>query len=78
MHLEIGDFPRPAPGRSRPCPSIGLTAGAVQITSAGAPIVMLANHPTTGSFPVIGVVDPDDLADLAQTRPGESVQFRRA
>ena len=58
--------------------SIGLTVGAIQITPAGAPIVMLANHPTTGGYPVIGVVDPDDLADLAQSRPGESVRFRRA
>jgi allophanate hydrolase subunit 2 len=27
---------------------------------------------------VIGVVDPDDLPHLVQTRPGSSVQFRRA
>ena len=28
---------------------------------------MLANHPTTGGYPVIAVVDPDDIADR---RPG--------
>ena len=43
--------------------SIGLVEGAIQITPAGEPIVMLANHPTTGGYPVIAVVDPDDLAD---------------
>jgi allophanate hydrolase subunit 2 len=59
-------------------PSIGLTAGAVQITPSGQPIVMLANHPTTGGYPVIAVVDPDDLPDLVQCRPGASVHFRRA
>jgi allophanate hydrolase subunit 2 len=59
-------------------PSIGLTAGAVQVTPSGEPIVMLANHPTTGGYPVIAVVEPDDLADLAQCRPGVSVRFRRA
>ncbi len=76
VRLEVGDFPTSA--RSRPAmPSIGLTAGAIQITPAGAPIVMLANHPTTGGYPVIGVVDPDDLSDFAQARPGESVRFRR-
>ena len=77
VRLEVGDFPTST--RAQPAmPSIGLTPGAVQITPAGAPIVMLANHPTTGGYPVIGVVDPDDLADFAQTRPGESVRFRRA
>ncbi len=58
--------------------SIGLVAGAVQITPAGEPIVMLANHPTTGGYPVIAVVDPDDLPALVQTRPGSAVRFRRA
>lgn len=77
VRLEPGDFPRST--RSLPAmPSIGVTPGAVQITPAGAPIVMLANHPTTGGYPVIAVVDPDDLADLAQARPGSSVRFRRA
>ena len=59
-------------------PSIGLTAGAVQVTPSGEPIVMLANHPTTGGYPVIAVVEPDDLPDLVQCRPGASVRFRRA
>jgi biotin-dependent carboxylase-like uncharacterized protein len=77
VRLEAGEFARTT--RSRPqMASIGLTIGAVQITSAGEPIVMLANHPTTGGYPVIGVVDPDDLAHLVQARPGSSVQFRRA
>jgi biotin-dependent carboxylase-like uncharacterized protein len=58
--------------------SIGLTVGAVQITPSGEPIVMLANHPTTGGYPVIAVVEPDDLPDLAQCRPGTAVRFRRA
>ncbi len=77
VRLEAGDFPIST--RSQPAmSSIGVTLGAVQITPAGAPIVMLANHPTTGGYPVIAVVDPDDLADLAQARPGTSVRFRRA
>jgi biotin-dependent carboxylase-like uncharacterized protein len=77
VRLEAGDFPRSTRAQSQ-MSSIGLAAGAVQITPAGEPIVMLANHPTTGGYPVIGVVDPDDLAVLAQTRPGTAVQFRRA
>jgi biotin-dependent carboxylase-like uncharacterized protein len=77
VRLDPGDFP-PSTRTQAAMPSLGLTAGAIQITPAGVPIVMLANHPTTGGYPVIAVVDPDDLADLAQTQPGTSVSFRRA
>lgn len=77
VRLEAGHFPRSTRAQSQ-MSSMGLATGAVQITSAGEPIVMLANHPTTGGYPVIGVVDPDDLAALAQTRPGAAVQFRHA
>lgn len=77
VRLENGEFPRST--RSQPrMGSAGLTPGAVQVTPAGEPIVMLANHPTTGGYPVIGVVDPDDLPDLVQTPPGATVHFRRA
>ncbi len=77
VRLESGDFPTST--RSQPSmPSIGVTVGAVQITPSGAPIVMLANHPTTGGYPVIAVVEPDDLSALAQTRPGSELHFRRA
>jgi biotin-dependent carboxylase-like uncharacterized protein len=77
VRLEAGEFARSTRSQGR-MGSIGLTSGAVQVTPSGEPIVMLANHPTTGGYPVIAVVDPDDLPDLAQTRPGSSVQFRRA
>jgi biotin-dependent carboxylase-like uncharacterized protein len=77
VRLAAGDFARTT--RAHPqMGSVGLTTGAVQVTPAGEPIVMLANHPTTGGYPVIAVVDPDDLSDLVQTRPGSSVHFRRA
>ncbi len=77
VRLEAGEFDRST--RSQPqMQSIGLTPGAVQITPAGEPIVMLANHPTTGGYPVIAVVEPTDLAQIVQTRPGSLVQFRRA
>ena len=77
VRLETGDFARTT--RSEPqMSSIGLVEGAIQITPAGEPIVMLANHPTTGGYPVIAVVEPDDLPDLVQTRPGAMIRFRRA
>ena len=77
VRLEAGEFDRSTRAQSQ-MPSMGLTTGAVQITPSGEPIVMLANHPTTGGYPVIAVVEPDDLPDLVQCLPGSSVRFRRA
>jgi biotin-dependent carboxylase-like uncharacterized protein len=77
VRLDRGVF-RPSTRAHATMPSIGLTPGAVQITPAGEPIVMSANHPTTGGYPVIAVVDPDDLGRLVQVRPGAAVAFRKA
>ena len=57
--------------------SAGMVVGAVQVPLDGQPVVFLADHPTTGGYPVIGVVDPADLAALAQARPGTTVRLRR-
>ncbi|MEH0825838.1 MULTISPECIES: biotin-dependent carboxyltransferase family protein [unclassified Micromonospora] len=54
-------------------PSEGLVLGAVQVPPDGRPLVFLADHPTTGGYPVIGVVD--DVTPLAQARPGTTVTF---
>jgi allophanate hydrolase subunit 2 len=57
-------------------PSEGLVLGAVQVPTGGEPLVFLADHPTTGGYPVIAVVEPADLPLLAQARPGTVVRFR--
>jgi biotin-dependent carboxylase-like uncharacterized protein len=59
-------------------PSEGIVLGAVQVPADGQPLVFLADHPTTGGYPVIAVVDPVDLPLLAQARPGAAVRFRQA
>lgn len=51
--------------------SVPLVRGAVQLTPSGELVVMLADHPTTGGYPVIAVVHSDDVDRLAQT-PGEA------
>jgi len=56
-------------------PSEGMVVGAVQVPPDGHPVVLLADHPTTGGYPVIGVVDEEDLARCAQLRPGDEVRF---
>jgi biotin-dependent carboxylase-like uncharacterized protein len=55
-------------------PSEGVVRGAVQVPANGEPIIFLADHPTTGGYPVIGVVE--DVTPLAQARPGTTVRFR--
>ncbi|MEU8530547.1 MULTISPECIES: biotin-dependent carboxyltransferase family protein [Streptomyces] len=56
-------------------PSEGMVSGAVQVPPDGRPVVFLADHPTTGGYPVIAVVREDDLAAAAQARPGTPVRF---
>jgi biotin-dependent carboxylase-like uncharacterized protein len=56
-------------------PSEGVVLGAVQVPPTGQPVVFLADHPTTGGYPVIGVVDPDDLWMVAQAGPGTLIRF---
>ncbi|GGZ09076.1 biotin-dependent carboxyltransferase family protein [Streptomyces poonensis] len=56
-------------------PSEGMVLGAVQVPPDGRPVVFLADHPTTGGYPVIAVADPADLSAAAQAAPGTPVRF---
>ncbi|MEU9213332.1 hypothetical protein AB0D27_36840 [Streptomyces sp. NPDC048415] len=56
-------------------PSEGMVLGAVQVPPDGRPVVFLADHPTTGGYPVIAVVRESDLAAAAQAVPGTPVRF---
>lgn len=55
--------------------SDGIVAGSVQVSTNGQPIVMLADHQTTGGYAKIATVISADLPMLAQLRPGQSVCF---
>ncbi|NDZ84277.1 biotin-dependent carboxyltransferase family protein, partial [Streptomyces sp. SID10115] len=55
--------------------SEGMVLGAVQVPPDGRPVVFLADHPTTGGYPVVAVVRESDLAAAAQARPGTPVRF---
>jgi allophanate hydrolase len=57
--------------------SCGVVAGAVQVPRGGAPIVLLADHGTTGGYPVIATVIAADLGKVAQVVPGGSLRFYR-
>lgn len=58
--------------------SEGMVLGAVQVPPDGQPVVFLADHPPTGGYPVVAVVEEADLWRCAQLRPGEQVGFTRA
>jgi len=56
--------------------SAGLVIGAIQVATDGQLVVMFADHPTTGGYPVIGVVDDRDLPALMHAAPSTVVTFR--
>lgn len=56
-------------------PSMGLPLGAVQRPPDGRPIVMLADRPVTGGYPVIACVIRADVGHVAQLLPGEPARF---
>ncbi|WP_086823980.1 biotin-dependent carboxyltransferase family protein [Allokutzneria sp. NRRL B-24872] len=62
----------------RELPPEAMVLGALQVPPSGQPILFLADHPVTGGYPVIGVVEPQDLHLAAQLRPGQRIRFRAA
>lgn len=72
LRTEGPALQRAVPGE---LPSEGLVLGAVQVPPDGRPVVFLADHPTTGGYPVIAVVHPPDLPAAAQAAPGTPVRF---
>lgn len=56
-------------------PSEGMLTGAIQIAADGQPILFGPDHPTTGGYPVIAVLDERDVSTAAQLAPGTIVRF---
>jgi biotin-dependent carboxylase-like uncharacterized protein len=56
-------------------PSEGMVRGAIEVPHDGQPILLLADHPATGGYPVIAVVHSADVSAAAQLRPGQRVRF---
>lgn len=56
-------------------PSEALVPGSIQLPPSSIPIVFGVDHPITGGYPVIAVVDEKDLDRLGQLRPGDSFVF---
>ena len=69
------DGPRLDRARPDELLSEGLVPGAIQVPPDGRPILLLADHPTTGGYPVIAVLADASLPVAAQLRPGQRVHF---
>ncbi len=52
-----------------------LTEGTIQVSGNGQPIIMMADHQTTGGYTRIAQVVSADISLLAQLRPGDQVSF---
>ncbi len=74
MGLRLVGTPLPAAGEMVSEP---VCAGCVQITRAGAPIVLGVDCQTIGGYPSVAVVIDADLDRLGQIRPGDRVTFER-
>jgi antagonist of KipI len=55
--------------------SFGLVAGALQVTSGGRAILLMADHQTAGGYPVVATVSTASMPVAAQLAPGDEVQF---
>jgi len=62
--------------RTDELPSEPIVLGAVQLPADGRPVLFLADHPTTGGYPVVAVLHPADVPAAAQARPGTRLRFR--
>jgi antagonist of KipI len=56
--------------------SSAVTFGTVQVPAGGQPIVLLADHQTTGGYPRLAQVISVDWPALAQAAPGQQLRFR--
>lgn len=56
--------------------SDGIVTGAIQVPGSGQPIVLLADHQTTGGYPKIGTVIWSDLPSVGRLRPGDPIRFQ--
>ena len=55
--------------------SDGIATGAIQVPGSGQPILLLADHQTTGGYPKIATVISADIPVVARRKPGDIVRF---
>jgi KipI family sensor histidine kinase inhibitor len=56
-------------------PPEGLVRGAIQVPPGGRPVVFLSDHPVTGGYPVVAVLNESSVDLAAQAAPGQLVHL---
>jgi len=56
--------------------SCGIPLGGIQVPGSGQPIILMADHQTTGGYTMIATVIQTDIPLVAQCLPGETIRFR--
>lgn len=55
--------------------SDGIATGAIQVPGSEQPILLLADHQTTGGYPKIATVISADLPVVGRRKPGDAIRF---
>jgi allophanate hydrolase len=55
--------------------SDGIATGAIQVPGSGQPILLLADHQTTGGYPKIATVISADIPVVGRRKPGDPIRF---
>jgi biotin-dependent carboxylase-like uncharacterized protein len=55
--------------------SDAIATGSIQVPGSGQPILLLADHQTTGGYPKLATVISADLAIAGRRRPGDVIRF---
>jgi allophanate hydrolase len=55
--------------------SDAIATGSIQVPGSGQPIILLADHQTTGGYPKIATVISADLPLVGRRRPGDPIRF---
>lgn len=72
LRLDGPALPRARDGE---LPPEGMATGSLQVPPGGRPILLLAEHPVTGGYPVIAVLASADIGRAGQLRPGSKLRF---
>jgi allophanate hydrolase len=69
------DGPKLAHAKGYDIVSDGVMPGSIQVPGSGQPIILMADHQTTGGYPKIATVVSADLPLVARRRPGRTIRF---
>ena len=73
---RLDGAPIPTEATSATLISTGVLPGVIELLPSGLPVVLLADGPTIGGYPVPAIVARADLAVVAQRQPGDDISFK--